>query len=515
MTKLNTTLLKDLPIKQTSITDDDYVVVSSGGTKKLKIKDITKDVEKKAADLEEKTTELSEQLDNIKLGKSIGVINGKLFLPSDFPTIPFDIYFIDNKFRCNLSAKTLTKTDATKVYISCLKGGSGLGETPSNAISLARFSLNLSSSLYSNVTDFELIFVDKIYIGNEDEFKLENQAINITFRSGVGFTWFGRVKSKSKSTLSDWVLTDDIYKATLDSSGQISDVVNLTKLNEFEMPYIYENVSSLEECKSKEGSFYQNGTEIYCNPYSFHDATKSVCVTATKCLHIRQYKANKCVFENIGFLCDSLYYATDSINNKTYFIDCKFHRGLTNSFSAVGKYSVYLYNCIADYGSADNFNYHTYDYNSVVVEINCIAYGAGYFKISGGNTATASNNCSTAHEGLNILRLGCKYWDSEGPTVADINNCYSININCEAKNCKETNTGYKTSFLFQNTGTTGRTTQANKYLINCKGGGNNVKYGIVGTDDTYINNFNGNINFKNEESVNEIKIIEWEGEIHE
>ena len=63
MTKLNTTLLKDLPIKQTSITDDDYVIVSSGGTKKLKIKDITKDIEKKAVDLEEKTIELSEQLD--------------------------------------------------------------------------------------------------------------------------------------------------------------------------------------------------------------------------------------------------------------------------------------------------------------------------------------------------------------------------------------------------------------------------------------------------------------------
>ena len=63
MTKLNTTLLKDLPIKQTVITDNDYVVVSSGGTKKLKVKDITKDVEKKAADLEVKTKELGSQLD--------------------------------------------------------------------------------------------------------------------------------------------------------------------------------------------------------------------------------------------------------------------------------------------------------------------------------------------------------------------------------------------------------------------------------------------------------------------
>lgn len=63
MTKLSTTLLRDLPIKQTSITDEDYVVVSSGGTKKLKVKDITKGVEKKAADLEVKTTELRSDLD--------------------------------------------------------------------------------------------------------------------------------------------------------------------------------------------------------------------------------------------------------------------------------------------------------------------------------------------------------------------------------------------------------------------------------------------------------------------
>lgn len=61
--QISTILMKDLPIKQTSITDEDYVVVSSGGTKKLKVKDITKDVEKKAADLEVKTKELGSQLD--------------------------------------------------------------------------------------------------------------------------------------------------------------------------------------------------------------------------------------------------------------------------------------------------------------------------------------------------------------------------------------------------------------------------------------------------------------------
>ena len=70
MTKLNTTRLNELPIK-TILDDDDYVVISGRGTKKIKAKDITKDIEKKAADLEEKTTELGSQLDTKASKKEI------------------------------------------------------------------------------------------------------------------------------------------------------------------------------------------------------------------------------------------------------------------------------------------------------------------------------------------------------------------------------------------------------------------------------------------------------------
>lgn len=69
MSKLNTILMRNLPVKN-SIDDDDYVVVTTPGTKKMKVKDITKDVEKKAADLEEKTKELGSQLDTIENGKA-------------------------------------------------------------------------------------------------------------------------------------------------------------------------------------------------------------------------------------------------------------------------------------------------------------------------------------------------------------------------------------------------------------------------------------------------------------
>lgn len=61
--KLKTRLLKDLPIKTTPITDDDYVINSNNGTTKLKVKDITKHVENRVDILEDNISEFSEQLD--------------------------------------------------------------------------------------------------------------------------------------------------------------------------------------------------------------------------------------------------------------------------------------------------------------------------------------------------------------------------------------------------------------------------------------------------------------------
>lgn len=71
MTKLNTTLLRNLQVKNT-IDEEDYVIISSPSTNKMKVKDITKDVEKKAADLEVKTKELGSQLDTSAKFKVIG-----------------------------------------------------------------------------------------------------------------------------------------------------------------------------------------------------------------------------------------------------------------------------------------------------------------------------------------------------------------------------------------------------------------------------------------------------------
>lgn len=103
MTKLNTTRLNELPIK-TILDDDDYIVISGRGTKKIKAKDITKDVEMKAADLEEKATELSGQLDS-KIREIKATYATKAMIGSP------------------LTAKSIAEmTDVSKVYVNTTDG---------------------------------------------------------------------------------------------------------------------------------------------------------------------------------------------------------------------------------------------------------------------------------------------------------------------------------------------------------------------------------------------------------
>lgn len=103
MTKLNTININGLPIKETAITDDDYVVVSSGETKKLKIKDITKDLEKRCDNLDSNLRDINSRT-NVQVKNSYAYT-------SDFLGEYKFLEKIDNKFK-------LQKLDSTSSDIS-------------------------------------------------------------------------------------------------------------------------------------------------------------------------------------------------------------------------------------------------------------------------------------------------------------------------------------------------------------------------------------------------------------
>lgn len=460
---------------------------------------------KEISDVNMSLTEVNTQLQQI----ANEPINGSLYLPSDFPTLPFKIYKDKNKYFADLSSETLTAKSTTNVFIVSNGSDTGLGYLYNKPITLNRFKSNLTSGLYGASINFKLIFMENVYQASGIGIVLDSTTnVNITFVSGVGFTWIGRTKIAG-NRLSSWVFESGVYKSTqTDATHDIVDIVNLTKLNEFGMPYIYEKVSTLAECQSRVGTYYQLDADVYMNPYSYHTVSSTIAIVNTSVIQLSQNGTNRTVFENIGFFCNGSLFSPNNILHELYLINCKFHRGTQDSFAISGKYRVFLYNCIAAYSSKDLFNYHSDTKDSLAVEINCIGYGAGKYKIAGGNTTTTSNNGSTAHDGLNILRIGFSYWDCQGPIVADINNCYSISIDGSAKDIITT-TGLFTAFLYENASNTNRPILANKYVINCTGGGANCKYGIVGTDETYVMNFKGNGNFKYP-----VKITDWEGKIH-
>ena len=121
-----------------------------------------------------------------------------------------------------------------------------------------------------------------------------------------------------------------------------------------------------------------------------------------------------------------------------------------------------------------------------------LAYGAGQYKLdtTGHNTTTDSNNGSTSHNGLTIMRFGCSYWDCEGAIIADVHNCKTLNVECVAKNVLPTitSTNYNAIFMMhdnRNASSSGinkayRTDTHTNYIICCGGLNARNKYDIEG-----------------------------------
>src|SRR6185312_9995231 len=171
----------------------------------------------------------------------------------------------------------------------------------------------------------------------------------------------------------------------------------------------YKQVSTLAKCKTEKGSYYIdtiNTSDIYLNPFYEDDLLDVQIARRLKILTLKNSGENKFIFENLSFLSDSIEVSGTTIESQFYFFDCNFYRGVQDSFSITGVYKVFLFDCASSYASKDAFNYHTTNPISLAVEVNCIGYGSGKYKFIGGNTTTASNNGSTAHDGMNILRVG-------------------------------------------------------------------------------------------------------------
>lgn len=441
---------------------------------------------------------ISSQIDTTQYVK-----NGELVLPSLFPSFPFKIYR-DGYMKYSHKVTPDTQHDwstATQIYISCT-GGAYSGTSPTQPITLARFKTNQAGNVYPGVTDFVLNFLDAVYIYNSNTNIGDSLNYLLRSRNVSGETYFLYQSTNPSSSFNGltWTAQDGIYTTTItDSSSQIIyNVVNLFRTDLYGMPFPYTKVASKALCQTTKGTFWVDtytGTQwiLWVNPYNEDPISNILPHHVTNPLTFSGFTGNVIMLENLSFTNnqDNTIFSPNSTNTEFYMFGCKGFRGLYNSQSFNGAYKLYLFDCVTAYSSNDGFNYHSTTRDSLVVEVNCISYSHGQYKIPGGNTTTHSNNCSTSHDGMHMLRVGGRYWDCEGPIVVDADDVFSISIGCQSYNVLNSTTGQRSGFYVYDT--SGVTPINNKYFIECLVSGKNITtaYKGTGNNNTYYLNCMG------------------------
>ena len=456
---------------------------------------------------------LGKRLDEGELA-NYRIKNGKIKIPSDFPKLPFDIFKVSD-WNFTHNATPYNQHDwstATEVFIAGLGATTGLGTSTSAPISLETFHANVTSNLYGVQNDFILSFVNTYYT-LYSSINLGALHKNLLLRSASlkGKTYMHPFQLQGSSSITQpWTLDGSIYKSTI--SGAVDGIpVNVgAGEDEFGISNPHIPVASVSEVRNLVGSYYHDSATriMYLHPYPSENIldVEIIQKVGNRVFDIANTSNNVLMFENLHFLNGNHRFNPSSVETKLYFFGCNFYRGAQDAFAITGIFTVYLFDCVGAYPNKDTFNYHTTDENSLAVEINGRGYGAGQYKyINEGNQGRASNNGSTAHDGMYMLRVGGEYWDCEGPIIADVGNCYSISIGCRTFDILSTTTTSIMSGLYVETqeGVT-FTQEKPKYFIECEQHGKYFTQGVVAlrSNKTYVQAVNVDIG----EGI----LIDWE-----
>lgn len=431
-------------------------------------------------------------------------IGAKLRMPRDFAELPFQLYKTGvRQYKHDATAETMFGVDdAVEVFISADGSNNGDGLTAETAICTGQFLYNVQNGKYGSAGNYILTLLGDVMGNTKDNtFTMDFNIIpieNLYIRSGApsGHTWIGDLLQEQQ-----WQEAGSAYSTTLPEGKTALYPLSLTNVDEYGMPKVYTKADSAESCQAAgaQGTYFIDGLTVYVNPLEGEDIADISIMTKTRLLQFHNWTNQKVVLENIGFLSGSLDSyklapndgATDAATpGELYIFNGKFYRGTTNALGMYGDYHTYVFDSVAAYASYDGFNYHANNVNNALaVEINCTAYENGRNKVSASDTQSTSNNASTAHESIRMLRVGGRYWNCEGGLAADVNNCYSISIGCEANTVLDTCTGTKSAWVLANSMGSSMPTYApkDKYVIDCYAGGENLTSGALSLDSSTEN----------------------------
>ena len=153
-----------------------------------------------------------------------------------------------------------------------------------------------------------------------------------------------------------------------------------------------------------------HGTVIFQNDSSGHSTTASENV----------YVENITFKHGNSSVSNAAFFASCTSSGQTScFVGCVFCDSGENGLTLTGIDAV-LINCVANGNKLDGFNYHAKTSNGStfipnVIEINCVGYNNG-----SAESQNDSCNGSTAHDGVQIIRLNGEYYSCYGGVIAEI-----------------------------------------------------------------------------------------------
>lgn len=195
---------------------------------------------------------------------------------------------------------------------------------------------------------------------------------------------------------------------------------------------------------------------IYMEGFDVHGGNYGLLFDATAGYHLDTY------LKNLG-----AYWATYSGTSR-------------NALNFFGTRYSYSQNVECAHGPKDGFNYTPYNTGSTLVdlnkaiEVNCHAFDHGVGNPIAGIENT--NNGSTGHAGVLIVRIGGRYHDTAGAIVADVQTgTKSVNYSCVAFDSRSTDAAYSQAWSAQQSG-------AEMWLYDCIGFGSaSDLYYVTGT----------------------------------
>lgn len=382
----------------------------------------------------------------------------------DFPSLKYNVYSKDtnfNEFYTDDIIEQKEKEVTVTYYVDKDNGldtNNGLSQT--TAFKTLKKALSAYTSVKSGVVEILIIgtttfYSDELYgelIANVPLIiKPLNNSDRVILNGGVQNVSWSKLEGE-----------ENIYSCN--TNVEINGVINTNNKDDYGLYNGLTQVFSLSDCSSTDNSFYidtSNNKTAYVNLGGQQPNDNILPVQKGYLLRFNHTTSTgDCgiYLKNIDTVGITIFASArgsfSSSNNNIEFVaeDCIFQHGFNSDLLSIGSYDViYLVNCIAGYAYRDVFNYSgaylsaAQKNNSIVCEVNCKIKEGGFYN----NNTLGTNNLSTAHNGINILRLNTVGYNSEGPLITDVNGCRSILIECQVDNYKSNLLG-KNCYVFNN-----------------------------------------------------------------